>query len=189
MGMWLIQEVAREDHYAHSYAEFAQMASETPAFQQLVDVNDPAFLNPTNMTQAFKDYCQKTQQKVPTTLAEIARCVYDNLALCYAFELEQLMKLTQTQGKVDCLHIVGGGSNNAFLNQLTADVAQIKVMAGPGEATALGNIMMQMLNQGEFDSIQTARKVLANSFDYAIYLPQKNYDDVLAKYRELITKK
>lgn len=189
MGMWLIQEVAREDHYAHTYAEFAQMASKTPAFSQLVDVNDPAFLNPTSMTQAFKDYCQKTQQKVPTTLAEIARCVYDNLALCYAFELEQLMKLTQTQGKVDCLHIVGGGSNNAFLNQLTADVAQMKVIAGPGEATALGNIMMQMLNQGEFDSIQTARKVLANSFDYAIYLPQKNYDDVLVKYRELITKK
>ena len=93
------------------------------------------------------------------------------------------------QGKVDCLHIVGGGSNNAFLNKLTADVAQIKVMAGPGEPTALGNIMMQMLNQGEFDSIQTARKVLTDSFDYAIYLPQKNYDDVLAKYRELIIKK
>lgn len=187
MGMWLIQEVAREDYYTHSYAEIAQMASEMPAFQQLVDVNAAAFLNPTSMTQAFKDYCQQTNQKVPQTLAEVARCIYDNLALCYANELAQLMKLTQTENKIDTLHIVGGGSNNAFLNQLTADIAQIKVIAGPAEATALGNIMMQMINQGEFQSIQEARKALAHSFDYASYLPQALNQDILANYHQFMT--
>lgn len=186
MGMWLIQEVAREDNYAHSYAELAQMASKLPPFQQLVDVNAASFLNPSSMTTAFREYCQQTRQKVPQTLAELARCIYDNLALCYAYELNQLMKLTQTKNKIDCLHIVGGGSNNAFLNQLTADVAQIKVIAGPGEATALGNIMMQMINQGEFTSIQDARQVLANSFEYASYSPQEKYTDVLANYDRLI---
>lgn len=184
MGMWLIQEVARHDNYRQSYAEIAESAAKLPAFQQMIDVNDPVFLNPENMTTALQTYCKKTDQKVPETIAEIARAIYDNLALCYALELEKLSELTGRE--IDCLHIVGGGANNHFLNQLTADVAQIKVLAGPGEATALGNLMLQMIVQGEFADIKTARQALSQSIDLVEFKPGSLTPGIIETYKTFL---
>lgn len=186
MGMWLIQEVARQQDYQYSYAELAELAQATPAFQQFVDVNDPRFLNPENMITELQAYCRETQQKVPETAGELARCVYDNLALCYASELQKLEQLTGTTSKLQKLHIVGGGSNNRFLNQLTADAAQLTIEAGPSEATAIGNLLMQMMSAGIFTSLAEARRAVKHSFPCSVHEPQPFDHKILSNYQRFI---
>lgn len=186
MGMWLIQEVARMQEYQYSYPELAQLAEETPAFQQFIAVNDPLFLNPENMSVALQDYCRKTNQKVPQTPGEIARCIYDNLALCYSLELEKLENLTGTANKIEKLHIVGGGSNNKLLNQLTANAANITVEAGPAEATAIGNILLQMLTTGEMKDLVTARAIVEHSFDCCLYQADPIDPMILKQYKTFL---
>jgi rhamnulokinase len=183
MGMWLIQEVARQQNYQYSYAELASLAEQTPAFQQFIDVNDPRFLNPDNMITELQAYCRETQQKIPETPGELARCIYDNLALCYANELQILEQLTGTAQKINKLHIVGGGSNNRFLNQLTANVAQIIIEAGPGEATAIGNILIQMMNAGIFSSLSEARQAVKHSFPCTVHKPESFDSTILRNYQ------
>lgn len=182
MGMWLIQEVARMQDYQYSYAQLAELAANEAAFQQFIDVNDPRFLNPVNMIEELQAYCQETNQVVPVTPGELARCVYDNLALCYATELKQLEKLSGTEDKIETLHIVGGGSNNRFLNQLTANATQTTVIAGPGEATAIGNLVMQMLSVGEFSTVEAARKAIENSFTCETYEPEAFEASIFVNY-------
>lgn len=186
MGMWLIQEVARMQNYQHSYAKLAELAEATPAFQQFIDVNDPSFLNPENMIEAIQAYCQKTGQTVPKTAGELARCIYDNLALCYAVELEKMEQLTGTGRKIDRMHIVGGGSNNRFLNQLTANAAGITVEAGPGEATAIGNILLQMITTNVFSDLKEARKVIQKSFEIAIHQPETFDRSIINDYKNFL---
>lgn len=169
MGMWLIQEVARMQDYQYSYAELADMAAKEAPYQQFVNVNDDRFLNPANMIEEFQAYCRETGQKVPETPGEIARCVYDNLALCYAVELKNLQAITGR--KINKLHIVGGGSNNRLLNQLTADACNVTVEAGPGEATAIGNLVVQMVATSGFGDLASARKAVRASFDLHTYEP------------------
>lgn len=169
MGMWLIQEVARMQDYQYSYAELADMAAKEAPYQQFVNVNDDRFLNPANMIEEFQAYCRETGQKVPETPGEIARCVYDNLALCYAVELKNLQAITGR--KINKLHIVGGGSNNRLLNQLTADACNVTVEAGPGEATAIGNLVVQMVATSGFGDLASARKAVRDSFDLHTYEP------------------
>ena len=169
MGMWLIQEVARMQDYQYSYAELADMAAKEAPYQQFVNVNDDRFLNPANMIEEFQAYCRETGQKVPETPGEIARCVYDNLALCYAVELKNLQAITGR--KINKLHIVGGGSNNRLLNQLTADACNVTVEAGPGEATAIGNLVVQMVATSGFGDLVSARKAVRASFDLHTYEP------------------
>lgn len=180
MGMWLIQEVARMQEYQYSYAELAELASKEKALQQFVNINDPRFLNPKNMIQEIQTYCFETEQTVPIRPGAIARCVYDNLALCYANELVKIEHLTGTP--LDRLHIVGGGSNNRLLNQLTADYAGIVVEAGPSEATAIGNILMQMLSTGQFKDVAQARKEIKRSFPSEVFYPDPAKKELAAIY-------
>ncbi|MGG5371890.1 rhamnulokinase [Enterococcus sp. AZ196] len=186
MGMWLIQETARMQKYEYSYPELAELAAKEPPFQQFIDVNHHSFLNPDNMIAAIQDYCKATGQLVPETPGAIARCIYDNLALCYASELEKLEQMTGTNEKINTLHIVGGGSNNKFLNQLTADAAQIEISAGPSEATAIGNILMQMVAAKEFASIEEGRNCILKSFAFSKHLPQAFDRKVLEQYQKFI---
>src|SRR5699024_6325879 len=109
-------------------------------FQQFIDINDKRFLSPDNMIEEIQQYCRESSQTVPETAGELARCVYDNLALCYAVELQKLATLRKMSSPIKTLHIVGGGANNRFLNQLTANLSQVSVEAGPSEATAVGNL-------------------------------------------------
>ena len=184
MGMWLIQEVARKQDYRYSYQELASLACRTPAFTSLIDVNDPRFLNPIDMIAEIQNYCRETRQKVPETAGEIARCVYDSLALCYATELKELEKITGR--KITHLHIVGGGSNNKFLNQLTADTCGVTVLAGPNEATAIGNIMVQMVATKGFGTLSEGRKKIKRSFSIEEFQPKGQNQVALENYYSLI---
>lgn len=183
MGMWLIQEVSRIDNYKYSYAEIAEKAAKETAFQSFIDVNNEMFLNPENMQSAIKKYCKDTNQKVPESIGEIARCIYDSLAIYYTLELKKLEKIQGENRKIEKLFIVGGGANNHFLNQLTSNIAKIKVIAGPTEATAIGNLIMQMIVQGEFENIEEARKTIYNSFDFHEFYPSADIDIDLDKYK------
>lgn len=183
MGMWLIQEVARLQDYRYSYPELAELASQEEPFVCLIDVNDPRFMNPENMITEIQTYCRELNQKVPETAGELARCIYDSLALCYAVELEKLEKIigrTITQ-----LHIVGGGSNNDFLNQLTADACGINVLAGPGEATAIGNIIVQMVATNGFGTLAEGREGIKKSFPMKEFQPQTDNHQAIEKYHAL----
>lgn len=170
MGMWLIQEVSRMQGYRFSYSQLAEMAEKEIPFQQFVNVNDSRFSKPDNMIEEIQDYCVETNQKVPETPGELARCIFDNLALCYAVELEKLAIISNR--KITKLHIVGGGSKNKFLNQLTADVCNIKVEAGPGEATAIGNLMVQMIATNGYGTLEQAREGIRDSIELELYEPR-----------------
>lgn len=189
MGLWLIQEVSRIQNYKYSFPELADMAANEVPFQQFIDVNDIRFLNPNNMIEEIKEYCRETMQKVPETDAEVARCIYDNLALCYAVELERLSTITER--KINKLHIVGGGSNNKFLNQLSADVCNIEVEAGPGEATAIGNLMVQMIATNGYGTLEQAREDIRNSVKLETYTPNHTADisEALNSYKQFLKQK
>ncbi|MGN0308468.1 MAG: FGGY-family carbohydrate kinase, partial [Lachnospiraceae bacterium] len=133
----------------------------------IVDCQDDSFLSPEDMVEAVKEYCRKTNQQVPETLFELASVIYNSLAKCYSEKLEEIQKLTGK--KYDRINIIGGGSNAVYLNQLTAKYTGVAVHAGPGEATAIGNILAQMLQEGVFANLQEARCCVADSFAVEIY--------------------
>ena len=171
-GMWSIQEIARMLDYQYSYQEMADAAKAVAPFEQFVDFNDERFTNPKNMIEEIQAYCKETNQKVPETVGELTLCVYSNLALLYAHELEHLERLTGHS--FDVIHIVGGGSNVSILNQLTATVTGKTVVAGPGEATALGNLLVQMIADGKLESLQHARQFLREQIELNIFEPQES---------------
>lgn len=169
-GMWCLQEIARLTDYQFSYGEMAEQAARVQPFLQEIDLNDDRFTNPENMIKEIQAACRETQQTIPETIGELVMCVYSNLAKIYGRELKKLEELT---GKtIDCLHIVGGGSNVDLLNQLTANVIGKEVIAGPGEATAIGNILVQMIVTGEFENLDQARHWLESSSCFEYYIPQ-----------------
>ena len=154
MGLWMIQSVRKEIGAGKSFAEICESASKEN-IASIVDCNDSCFLSPESMTQAVKDYCERTKQQVPETLAEMAAVIYNSLAKCYAETLTEIEKLT---GKhYPCINIIGGGSNATYLNDLTAKYTGRKVAAGPSEATAIGNIICQMIGNHEFATLEEAR--------------------------------
>ena len=167
MGLWMIQSVRNEINDKYGFAEICAMAEEAKDFPSRVDANDECFLAPANMTEEVKDYCRRTGQKVPETLGEIATVIYTSLAECYAKTAKELEEITgRTYSRI---HVVGGGSNAGYLNELTAKATGKEVHAGPGEATAIGNITAQMLKAEEFKSIEEARTVIHESFNIKIY--------------------
>lgn len=172
MGLWMIQSVRRELTDTYSFAQLCEMAAECREFPSRVDVNDNVFLAPEHMTEAIQDYCRKTGQTVPVTAGEIAAVIYQSLADCYGKTVKQLQH--NTGRKYDGIYIIGGGSNAAYLNQLTADAAGMDVYAGPGEATAVGNLMAQMIRSGELENLAKARTCVADSFRISQYQPKKN---------------
>lgn len=169
-GMWTIQEIARNLNHQYTYAEMAELAAKVTPFQQIVDLNDDRFTNPENMIEEIQAYCREQQQPVPETVGELTMCVYSNLARLYAMELQRLEQLTDRHFEV--LHIVGGGSNVALLNQLTADTTGIPVVAGPGEATAYGNLLMQLTAVGEWKNVAQARQYLRKHITLQTYKPK-----------------
>lgn len=170
-GMWAIQEIARQLNYQYSYEEMATQAAAVQPFAQRVDLNDERFTNPSNMIEEIQAYCVEHDEHVPKTVGELAMCVYSNLARLYAQELKQLSRLTGRTFEV--LHIVGGGSNVALLNQLTANATGIPVIAGPGEATAIGNLLIQLIAVGECRDVKDARQFLKQQTELHTYFPQK----------------
>ena len=163
MGLWMIQCVRREYNKKYSWADFVKLSKEVKDFNSIVDVNDSSFMAPASMIDAIKAYCAKTGQKVPETPGEIALCVYDSLAVCYNKAIETVEKVTGY--KFNVIHIVGGGCQNGYLNELTAKRTGRKVVAGPVEATAIGNALAQLLYDGAFSDINEAKNLVKDSFD------------------------
>ncbi|MBP5243001.1 MAG: hypothetical protein J6Z36_04850 [Clostridia bacterium] len=156
MGLWMIQQVRHELDDKYSFAELAEMAR-THRHARVVDVNDEAFLSPDGMI------CAIVEKAGEMDVGEIAYCVFNSLAKCYAESISQLESLT---GEVyRKLHIIGGGSKNTLLNELTAKATGKTVITGPTEGTAIGNIIMQMVGTGEVKDLQEARKIIKNSFN------------------------
>jgi rhamnulokinase len=155
MGLWMIQSVRKEIGAGISYADICEQASKEN-IMSIVNCNDSEFLSPDSMVEAVKQYCKRTGQQVPQTLSEIAAVIYNSLAKCYADSLEEIERLTGKHYK--CIHIIGGGSNATYLNQLTEKFTGRKVLAGPSEATAIGNLICQMLQNHEFESLEAARR-------------------------------
>lgn len=186
MGLWLIQEVRRNLGKEHSFSEFAAKAKEIRPFQFLIDCNAGCFLKPENMIKEIQNYCLKTGQLIPKTEGEIARCIFDSLALTYRKTLEEINEITGYP--ITFLHVVGGGVQNELLCQITADVTQVPVIAGPIESTALGNLLVQMIRSGELQNIAEARKVIMNSFPINQYQPVKleNLKEIYRKYTQLV---
>lgn len=173
MGLWMIQSVRHELKDAYSFAQLCEMAAENRDFPSRVDVNDNKFLAPENMAEEIQKYCRETGQKVPVTPGEIAAVIYQSLAECYGKTVKELEHNT---GKIyESIHIIGGGSNAAYLNQLTANVSGKTVYAGPGEATAVGNIMAQMIEGQELKNLEEARRCVFDSFGIKEYRPQQRY--------------
>ncbi len=163
MGLWMIQCVRREYNKKYSWADFVKLSKEVKDFNSIVDVNDSSFMAPASMIDAIKAYCAKTEQKVPETPGEIALCVYDSLAVCYNKAIETVEKVTGY--KFNVIHIVGGGCQNGYLNELTAKRTGRKVVAGPVEATAIGNALAQLLYDGAVSDINEAKNLVKDSFD------------------------
>lgn len=184
-GMWAVQEIARMLDYRYTYAEMAQAAYQVEPFLQYVNLNDERFTNPDNMIEELQAACRESGQVIPETVGELVMCVYSNLALAYAHECKVLEKLT---GRTfDVLHIVGGGSNVKLLNQLTADVIGKPVIAGPGEATALGNVMVQMISTGQLEDVSAARTWLIQEQKLETYQPQPIADcEHLKQYQTMV---
>ena len=167
MGLWMIQSVRNQYDDKYGFAEICQMAEEAKDFPSRVDANDECFLSPESMIEEVKDYCRRTGQKVPETLGEIATVIYTSLAECYAKTAKELEEMTgRTFSRI---HVVGGGSNAGYLNELTAKATGKEVHAGPGEATAIGNITAQMLKAEEFKTIEEARTTIHESFGIKVY--------------------
>ncbi|MBQ8813623.1 MAG: rhamnulokinase [Lachnospiraceae bacterium] len=166
MGLWMIQSVRNEIGREKSFGEICEMAARE-TITSLVDCNDDRFLSPKSMVEAVQEYCRETGQQVPETLSELACVIYNSLAKCYGETKEQIERLT---GKnFDRIYIIGGGSNAEYLNQLTANYAGCEVSAGPTEATAIGNLMCQMIRDGQFRDLTEARQCVINSFAVKYY--------------------
>ncbi len=172
MGLWLLQECRRDWRSAgqeFSYAQLADLAAGADPFAALINPDDPLFLKYGNMVERVQQYCANTRQRTPQSVAEVVRCIFESLALAYSHTLRQLSALS---GKsIEVLHIVGGGSQNAVLCQMTADAANCPVVAGPVEATAIGNAIVQLIALGELGSIDEGRQLVRNSFPLVTYQP------------------
>jgi rhamnulokinase len=174
MGLWLVQECRRVWARAGdelSYDTLVEMARRAPAFRSLIDPDHDDFLLPGDMPARFSAFCRRTNQPVPEDKGAIIRCALESLALKYRFQLERLEKLLGK--RLPTIHIIGGGTQNRLLCQFTADATGRPVIAGPVEATALGNVVMQALALGHLSSLSEGRQVIAQSFELATYEPHE----------------
>jgi rhamnulokinase len=181
-GMWLAQQSRytwRAQGTDYDWDTLTRLATEAPPFRTLIDVDDPLFLAPGDMPARIREFCQRSGQPVPETPGQIMRTIYESLALKYRLTLDKLIGLTGRT--VERVHVVGGGSRNALLCQMTADACKRAVVAGPVEATALGNAIVQFMTLGEFGSIREAREMLSRSGDLVRYEP-KNVEAWEAAY-------
>jgi len=189
MGLWLVQQcrrsfVARQIDL--SYAELTSLAEQAAPFRSLIDPDDARFLSPPDMPAAIQEFCRETNQPVPDSEGALIRCVLESLALKYAAVLASLEELTG--GRIEVIHIVGGGSKNGFLNRLTASACARPVIAGPVEATVLGNVLLQARAAGAITSLGELRAVVAASSQMARFEPEADraaWPEARARFTQL----
>ncbi len=189
MGLWIIQESRRQwkrEGKDYSFAQMETWAKECTPFRSLINVDYKSFGTPGNMPEKIREYCRMTGQPVPESVGEIVRCIYESLALKYRYTVDTIGQL---RGKpATMINVVGGGTKDKFLSQMTADACGIPVCAGPEEATAIGNLVMQAIAQGEIKDLAEAREVVANSFEMKHYQPcteREAWDEAYARFCKL----
>jgi rhamnulokinase len=188
-GLWIVQECRRaweREGKAFTYDELTRLASEATPFASLVDPDDAAFVFPVNMPQALADFCRRCGQPAPADAAATVRCALESLALRYRWVLDRLEELTGK--RLEVIHVVGGGSQNELLCQLTADACNRPVLAGPVEATAIGNVLMQAVGLRLLRSLREAREVVRRSFEVKAYAPQRPeaWAEPYARFQKLV---
>ncbi|MCC8038957.1 MAG: rhamnulokinase [Bacteroidales bacterium] len=172
-GMWILEQCRKEwtaQGIPCTHPQLMAEAEKEPHWRSLIFPDAPEFANPRSMIRAIVDYCAHTNQCVPHTPGQITRCIYDSLALRYLQVMEMLRDLVPESP--ECLHVIGGGSQNTALNQLTASVLEMPVIAGPVECTAIGNIMLQARAAGEVHSLRQMRALIARAFPTQTFQPQ-----------------
>ncbi len=173
MGLWILQQCRatwEAEGQRHTYAELVEMAKEESA-TAVFNPNDPVFLPPGDHPQRIRELCRQTGQPIPASKGALVRCVLESLALAYR---QVLQELTAVSGRtVSTIHIVGGGSQNDLLNQLTADATGLPVIAGPIEATVIGNALVQLISLGEISDLHQARQIVAEMAELKKYEPAK----------------
>ena len=189
MGLWIIQESRRQwkrEGYDYSFAQMEAWAKEAVPFQSLINPDHPSFNTPGNMPEKIREFCRITGQHVPETVGEVVRCIYESLALKYRYTVDTIGRL---QGKpATMINVVGGGTKDKFLSQMTADACGIPVCAGPEEATAIGNLISQAIAQGAIKDLAEAREVVANSFEMKHYEPcaeREAWDEAYERFCKL----
>ncbi len=162
MGLWMLQSVKKEWNNKYTFDDICNAAIKSD-IKSIVDCQDESFLSPDSMIDAVKDACRKTNQQIPESVGEIAAVIYNSLAVCYAKAVSEIEDIIGKKYKT--IHIVGGGSKDEYLNRLTAEKTGKEVIAGPSEATAIGNLAVQMIANGDIKNLKDARRVIAESFD------------------------
>jgi rhamnulokinase len=189
MGLWLVQECRRTWARAGrewSYEELAARAATARPFAALVDPDDASFLAPGDMPARLAALCARTGQAPPADEAAVVRCALESLTLKYRWAIERLEAVLG--GPIRNIHVVGGGAKNALLNQFTADACGRPVHAGPVEATAAGNVLMQAMARGRLGSVADARAVVARSFPVVVYEPRDTaaWDEAAGRFASLV---
>ncbi len=188
-GLWVIQESRRawaRDGESLSWDEITQCAAAAPAFTALFDVDAPDFLAPGDMPQRIREYAARTGQPAPDGVGDVARVVLESLALKYRWTLERMDRMMGR--RIPTLHIVGGGTQNRLLSQFAANATGRTVVAGPIEATAVGNILMQMQAVGAIGSLDEGREIVRRSFNVEVFEPKDTaaWDDAYARFTALL---
>jgi rhamnulokinase len=183
-GMWILEQCKKEwdVEKVYSYEELIAMALEAKPFEFLFNPDNDAFGNPGSMTKAIVDVCKASGQGAPESIGQFVRAIFDSLALRYRQVFEVLKSFAPYD--IEKLHVIGGGSRNSFLNQLTANATGVTVVAGPAEATAIGNMMLQAKAAGMFADIQQIRDFVCSSVDLKTFIPQDNdvWNDAYRKF-------
>ena len=179
-GMWLLERCRAEwgtNDAENAYPKLIADAMAADAFVSFINPDAPDFANPASMVKAIQEYCRRTSQPVPETKAAITRCIFESLALRYRQVLDSLNKFAPAP--ISILHVIGGGSKNAMLNQFTSNALGIPVAAGPMEATAIGNIMMQAKAAGLYKGISDMRQSIQQSVELNWFEPQNSPEWVM----------
>lgn len=183
-GMWLLER-CRLGWEEASYPELIAEANACEPFRSLINPDDAVFANPADMEQAIRDYCRASHQPVPETRGQVVRCIFESLALRYRQVLDNLRSLSPRP--VEALHVIGGGSRNDLLNQWTANAVALPVIAGPSEATGIGNVMMQALAAGAAADIASMRRLINRSIPLKTFLPEdaEVWDAAYLHYKQI----
>jgi rhamnulokinase len=187
-GLWLVQQVRKawENEAAAGYEELTRAAAEAPPFKALIDPDDMGFLNPSDMPDAIRSYCRRTGQVPPDTKAALVRMILESLALKYRLVIDQMERVIKR--RIERIHVIGGGSQNRLLCQFTADATRRPVKAGPAEATAVGNILVQAMALGRVRSHAEMRTIVGNSFELRDYEPgeERPWSEAYERFRNVL---
>jgi len=190
VGLWIVQECRRywaKQGRKYEFDDLARLASSAPAFQSLINPDDPRFLSPDDMPKKIAEFCTETGQPVPADAGAFMRCIYESLALFYRVTMRKMERLIGK--KIERLHIVGGGSQDTILNQFAANALKIPVLAGPKECAALGNLLVQAIALGHLPSHAAAREVVRRSFELKTFTPESpaEWDAAAARFEKLLS--